>query len=71
MAKINLYLPESERGLVDKVLMPRNVSISAIMRWLLLAAITPEKKFLEMRDASKEGTAVAEFLRGKIEKLTK
>lgn len=51
--------------------MPRTVNFSAIVRWLLIASSTPEKEFLKMRDASEEGTRVADFLRGKIEKLTK
>jgi hypothetical protein len=51
--------------------LPRRVPLSAIARWILLACVTPEKELRRMRDASPEGTAVADYLRGKIEKLVR
>jgi len=67
--RTTLLLDEVSRRCIKEL--PRSVSISAVLRWVLKAIILPEKEFYRVRDASEEGLEVRDYLRGKIEKLTK
>jgi len=67
--KATLYLSPEARNAMDAL--PRTLSVSAVFRWVLLAIVTPEKEFIKMRDASPEGRAIRDYLRGKVDKLVK
>lgn len=51
--------------------LPRKVSLSVIARWFIFCLTMPEKEFLKKRDSDPEGIKVRDYLRGKIERLTK
>jgi hypothetical protein len=69
MKPVNFTL--SDESWIAIKTIPRAISASAIIRWVLLALVLPEKELIKRRNASPEGKAVADYLRGKIEKLIK
>lgn len=67
--KTTVYLTDDAEKAYETI--PRKIRLSTILRWVLLAIVMPEKEFLKKRDADPEGVAVRDYLKGKIEKLTK
>ncbi len=68
--RTTVYLEGESEEAYKQAPMPRDVTLSAIVRWVLLAIVTPEKEFLRKRNASAEGIAVRDYLRKvRIDKL--
>ena len=67
--RTTIYLDEDGKKAYETAEMPKGVTFGKIMKWIALAIVTPEKELYKIRDASPEGRAVANYLRGKIEKL--
>jgi len=66
---INTMLTLSEEAREALRTLPRDVSASAIMRWVLIAIVTPEKQLKKKIEASEEAQEVREYLRAHLKKF--
>ncbi len=70
MPAFNMYLTEKQKELVKEL--PRSVSMSKIVKWILMSIVLPENELLkEMRKNREEVKEITEFLKSKIERLNR
>jgi hypothetical protein len=67
MRKLTLYM--NDRAYKASEQLPRTVSISALVRWVLIALVTPEKELHKLVKESEEARSVAKYLKIRLGKF--